>query len=90
MDFPEPETPVMHVNVPKGISMFTFFKLLPLAPFSCMLLPFPFLRSFGIYIFILLDKYFAVVESIFKNSLGVPCATIFPPNTPAFGPRSNI
>ena len=32
VDFPLPETPVTHVNVPIGILQSTFFKLFPLAP----------------------------------------------------------
>ena len=31
VDLPEPDTPVMHVSNPIGISADTFFRLLPLA-----------------------------------------------------------
>ena len=34
VDLPEPETPVMQVKSPKGISAVTFFRLLPRAPMS--------------------------------------------------------
>ena len=32
VDLPPPETPVMQVKVPSGISAVTFFRLLPRAP----------------------------------------------------------
>lgn len=38
VDLPEPETPVMQVNRPTGISRLTFCRLLPRAPFLQQLL----------------------------------------------------
>ena len=32
LDFPEPETPVMHTSMPRGISTSMFFKLFAEAP----------------------------------------------------------
>ena len=34
VDFPDPDTPVTHVKVPRGIEALTFCKLLPDAPVS--------------------------------------------------------
>ena len=50
MLFPEPETPVTIVKVPKGISTDRSFKLFSLAPNTFIKLPFPFLLSFGVSI----------------------------------------
>jgi hypothetical protein len=44
VDLPPPETPVMQVKVPSGISAVTFLRLLPAAPTSLRLLPFCGLR----------------------------------------------
>ena len=41
--FPEPETPVTHINSPSGNLTFTFFKLFSTAPFTSIALPFDFL-----------------------------------------------
>ena len=48
VDLPEPDTPVTTMSFPSGNSTSTSFKLLPLAPFSQMLLPFPLRRFEGI------------------------------------------
>ena len=40
VDFPLPETPVTHVNVPVGILRLTLFNLFPLAPLISTNLPF--------------------------------------------------
>ena len=53
LDLPLPLTPVMQINLPKGISIFTFFKLCPVQPFNTNFFPFPFLRTFGISILLL-------------------------------------
>src|SRR5258706_15414717 len=47
VDFPLPLTPVTTINFPSGKSAFTLFRLFPFAPFSCKVLPLPFLLSFG-------------------------------------------
>ena len=57
VDFPLPETPVTHVNVPTGIFRLTFFKLLPLAPLISINLPFfADLLFLGIGIYFLPDR----------------------------------
>ena len=80
----------MHVKVPNGIFKSIFFKLFPVAPKISKNLPFlANLLLFGIGIFIFLDKYFPVMLSLFSDiSFNLPCATIFPPLTPASGPKS--
>ena len=58
VDLPLPETPVTHVNVPRGIFRSTFFKLLPEAPVISKYLPFlAILRFFGKGINFLFDNY---------------------------------
>ena len=77
---PDPETPVIHTNFPKGILAVKFFKLFSLALATYINLPFPSLVSSGIIICFFPLKYCPVIESSFCNiSSKVPCATIFPP-----------
>ena len=52
VDLPEPDTPVIQVNKPTGISKFTPFRLFPVAPFNFKsLLLSSAVRFFGISIF---------------------------------------
>ena len=47
VDLPDPDTPVIQVNVPSGISTSMFFKLCSAAPLIEIFLPFPFLLFLG-------------------------------------------
>ena len=83
VDFPEPETPVTHVNTPNGIFTFIFFRLFSAAPSISNDFPFDFLLFFGTSIFFLPLKYWPVIDSgISFTSSAVPCAMTFPPCTP--------
>ena len=49
--FPEPDTPVTHVNTPSGNFTLIFFKLFSVAPHTSITLPFViFLRFLGTFI----------------------------------------
>ena len=81
VDFPEPETPVTHVNTPNGNFTLIFFKLFSVAFFTSIAFDFTiFLLFLGTSIFFLPLKYWPVTES-FTNftSSAVPCAITFPP-----------
>ena len=87
--FPLPETPVMAIKQPSGISISMDFKLLPCAPFKESRLPCPFLRVFGIFICLFPDKYFPVRDLFdLYNSFGTPEKVTIPPFLPAPGPKS--
>jgi len=91
VDFPEPETPVMQVKMPSGISTLIFFKLCSLTPFNFKNVPFPLRRFLGIVMLIAPDRYCPVRLSLtFIICSGVPWATTFPPWTPAPGPKSTM
>ena len=61
-DFPEPDTPVIDINLFNGIVKLMFLRLLPVAFFKTNFLPLPNL-SFLLYVIILfLDKYCPVIE----------------------------
>ena len=47
VDFPDPETPVIHTNFPRGISTSIFFRLFLEQPSTTMLFPLPRLLSLG-------------------------------------------
>ena len=85
VDFPEPETPVMHIKRPKGMSRSTSLRLCPEAPFnfsqpSSDLLLLGFLLLEGILIFFCPDKYWPVIEFLDLDiSFAVPSAQTFPP-----------
>src|SRR5687767_5860334 len=72
VDFPLPETPVIQVNVPSGISNVTFLRLLPDAFSRTMLLPFPFLLDFGNDISCSPERNFAVIDPDRMNCSTVP------------------
>ena len=90
VDLPLPDTPVMQVSVPRGISQFTFFRLLPSAfIISIYLLLKAFLLIFGISIFNLPERYCPVILFGLLLICGpLPAATTYPPFTPAAGPKS--
>lgn len=90
VDLPPPDTPVMQVKVPAGISAVTFFRLLPVAPMTRSTF---FLeigrRSSGISISRAPERYWPVMLlGLAITSAGVPWAMISPPWTPAAGPMS--
>jgi hypothetical protein len=90
VDLPPPDTPVMQVKVPTGISPVTPFRLLPVAPmtFSTFFLEIG-RRSSGTSISRTPDRYWPVMLSgLAVTSAGVPWAMIWPPCTPAAGPMS--
>ena len=87
--FPLPDTPVMQVNVPKGISTSISFRLCSAAPYTTSLWPLPFRRTAGTGIDRLPDRYCPVRElGSAMTSSGVPAATTRPPLLPAPGPMS--
>ena len=88
--FPEPDTPVTTISSPSGKVTSTSFRLLPLQPVSCSVLPLPSLRSLGISILRSPFKYCAVSVCVLSMSAGVPWKTTSPPLRPAFGPMSTI
>ena len=90
-DLPDPETPVMQVNKPTGISVEIFFKLFSCALIILILFSFGVSRFLGALISFFPDKYFAVIDFLFFNiSSREPLAHISPPWTPAPGPISII
>ena len=86
---PDPDSPVTAVITPKGNLTFIFFKLCSLAPLISINIPLPFLRFSGNGIYFSPLRYCPVIDfSTFSTSLGVPCATTYPPCSPAPGPIS--
>ena len=95
LDFPAPETPVIHTSRPSGMSIFTLSMLCTFAPMIWSL-PLSASRRFsGISIFASPRKYASVrdfeglVFAVSKSSIH-PAAMTFPPCTPAAGPMSTI
>ena len=86
--FPDPDTPVTQVMIPRGISTFTPFRLFSLAP-STFRKPVGARRSPGMGIASSPLRYFPVTDSgICMISSAVPQATTSPPWEPAPGPMS--
>ena len=89
VDFPEPDTPVTTISVPKGNFTSTCFKLFPVQPHR--VINFSLLRRIeGTSIFSSPLRYRAVSVCDFNISSGVPWKTTSPPFLPAFGPMSMI
>ena len=89
MLFPEPETPVTHINWPSGNFTLIFFRLCSVHLIASKYLPVNFLLCFGTSICFLPDKYCPVIDSgTFSISSAVPWAITYPPWTPAPGPIS--
>ena len=85
---PEPETPVMQVITPSGISTSICFRLFSAAPLMVRK-PVGSLRTSGTGILRRPLKYAPVTElSFFIRSSAVPMATSCPPCSPAPGPIS--
>ena len=81
----------MQVKTPIGILADIFFKLFSWASIIFILSFFIFVLFFGTLIFLLPDKYFAVIEFLFfKIAFISPWAHILPPCFPAPGPMSII
>ena len=89
VDFPEPETPVTHINFPKGSFKSTSLRLLPEHP-EILIDSFESIEPFFlISIFFFPEIYSPVKESLFLiNLLKVPEKHTSPPCTPAPGPMS--
>ena len=91
-DFPEPETPVTPIRLPKGILTLIFFKLLWVIP-EKINSPWFFCRE-QIFLFLMLIdfspfKYCPVKDAfVFFISEIFPLKIIFPPFFPAFSPNS--
>ncbi|MNR00817.1 hypothetical protein D3C85_1166010 [compost metagenome] len=90
VDLPEPETPVMQVSSPTGISAVTLRRLLPVAlTMRSSRSSSGVARVLGTSIRRLPDRYWPVSEPGAASICGgVPSATIIPPCTPAPGPMS--
>ena len=88
VDLPDPDTPVIQVNTPTGISKLTLFRLLPYAELILSQLLDVF-RLLGTKIFSRPLIYSPVNDfGLLLISLGAPTATISPPCSPAPGPMS--
>ena len=88
--FPEPDTPVTQVMIPRGICTSIFFRLFSLAPLI-VIYPLGLRLSCGTGIFILPLRYAPVSDFLhFIMSFNEPAATISPPCEPAPGPTSTI
>ena len=86
---PPPDTPVMQVNTPSGISAVTSFRLLARAPTTFSVLPLGLRRFLGIGIWRTPVRYCPVMLSALAMiASGVPWATMCPPWMPAPGPMS--
>ena len=91
VDFPEPDTPVMQTNSPRGILTSIFLRLFSVAPLIFRNLPLPCRRSLGRGTIFLPERYAPVIDfGSASISSGVPSATNQPPCSPAPGPRSTI
>ena len=90
VDLPEPETPVMQVNRPMGISAVRSLRLLPVAPTMRSALPFfGGRRVAGTSMKRVPDRNWPVSEAgLAMTSAGVPLAMTWPPWMPAAGPMS--
>ena len=88
---PDPETPVTHTNIPRGISTSISLRLFSRAPFTTSHCSPQSLRLVGMSITFLPDKYWPVREADdFMIFWGDPNAITFPPSAPAPGPRSTM
>ena len=63
LDLPLPDTPVTHINLPKGNLTFIFLRLFSLAPLISINFLFPFLLSLGTSIFSSPFKYLPVNDA---------------------------
>ncbi len=89
--FPDPDTPVMQIKVPKGMLRLRFLRLFSLAPCILICFPIPKRLPLGITIFFFPSKYCPVIDlSVLIISLIFPLAIISPPFAPAPGPNSTI
>src|SRR5687767_2261244 len=89
VDFPEPETPVIHTSFPSGMETSIPFKLFADALIILSDFPLPSRLFFGTSICFRPDKYCPVSDfGCTKICFGVPSAMTCPPCSPAAGPRS--
>ena len=90
MLFPEPDTPVTAVMTDKGSRTLMFFRLCS-AAFKITSQPFGLLLSTGTGIHFSPFRYCDVRESREERILSnFPSATLYPPSSPAPGPKSRI
>ena len=90
-DFPEPDTPVIHVNNPIGIFTDIFWRLFSEALIIFIFLSDGFFLLDGIWILFSPLRYLAVRDFLFlRIALISPSAHISPPCLPAPGPISII
>ena len=90
-DLPEPDTPVIQVKIPMGISAEIFWRLFSVEFMILIIFPFAANLLEGIFIFLSPDRYLAVIEFLFFNiDSRFPSAHISPPCFPAPGPMSII
>jgi len=88
---PEPETPVIQTNNPRGILTSIDLRLLCFAPFTVKYPAPGFLLIAGTAIFLFPERYIPVTDFFsLIISFFVPDATTSPPNSPAPGPRSTM
>ncbi len=91
MDLPDPLTPVIQTNFPRGIATSIFFKLFADALTIFRILPFPSRLFFGTSICFRPERYCPVSDlGCARICFGVPLAMTSPPCSPAAGPRSMI
>ncbi len=90
-DFPDPDTPVTQVSVPRGMSTSMPRRLFSAAPRTVSSFPPPRRRVSGTAIYRFPLRYCPVRDAgSAATSSGVPAAMIRPPWTPAPGPTSMI
>ena len=92
VDFPDPETPVIEVKCPSGISTSIFLRLFRQAPSTlnhCVLWDSTDLVGIESITDRLPSRYSAVRPQSTLNSLALPKYSIDPPLSPASGPISN-
>ena len=89
--FPDPDTPVTHVRLPRGKLTSMFLRLFSLAPITFTEFPAVFLRELGTSILFSFERYFLVIEFLAERRKlpSVPWYTTSPPPSPARGPSSH-
>ena len=83
--FPEPDTPVTHVRVPRGNRMFMFLRLFSLAPITFIELPLVFLREPGTSIFFFVCEVF-LRGRVFRRTQETPEGSLIHDLSPAVSP----
>ena len=90
-DFPDPDTPVTQVKVPRGMDTSMWSKLFSAAPRTVRQWPLPGRRRGGTGMVLAPERYWPVRDfGSAMISSTVPAATTSPPWTPAPGPMSTM